>query len=88
MEDYPANTEDGRRWVRRGDIPGLMDETFLRALKLYTMWKRFGLPHGRGWLAESEGVLQMISIVDEETNLYERHRLEESRKNRGNSRRT
>jgi len=71
LEDYPASNADGRRWILRGKIKELFDATFYDSIYLYTMWKRFGLPHGRGWLAESEGVLQRISIVDEERNLYE-----------------
>lgn len=84
-----AHNADGWRWVRRGDIPGLLYSlTFADAMRLYMMWKRFGLPNGRGWLHESEGVLQVISIVDEERNLWEVKEQEARMAERGNSGRT
>lgn len=89
MEDYYASNADGRRWIQRGKIKALFDETFYSAMHLYTMWRRFGLPHGRGWIAESEGVIQLITIVDEERNLYEMREHEAAReKANGNSGRT
>ena len=85
LEPVYASNADGRRWVRRRDIPGHFDATFYEAVRLWTMWKRFGLPHGRGWLAESEGVFQLITIVDEEWSLYESKEHEARIKERGNS---
>ena len=90
MEDYYSTNADGRRWIRRGDIRGMFGDVFRQTMYLYTMWRRFGLPHGRGWLAESEGVLQLISIADEERNLYEMREHEAAREKakHGNSGRT
>lgn len=85
MEPVYATNADGRAWVKRGDIPGYFGEVFYFAMYQWAMWKRFGLPHGRGWMGESEGVLQVITVVDEEQALWERREQEKRMAERGNS---
>lgn len=78
----------GKRWIKRGEILGYFDETWATAVELWRRWKMFGLPHGRGWLAETPAVLQAIDIVESEKNLYESRSLEEQREKSGSSRGT
>jgi hypothetical protein len=52
---------------------------------MWRRFKRFGLPHGSGWLNERESVVDAISVVDEEQSYYESRKLEEARKKRGSS---
>ena len=56
---------------------------FFEALNLWGMWKRFGLPHGKGWLDESHRTIQLIRTVDEERNLYDSKEMESKRGSSG-----
>lgn len=76
---------DGCRWIIRGSIKDLYDETFHCAVSLWKRWKQFGLPHNAGWLNERPSVIEAIGIVEDERNLYESRKAEETRKKRGDS---
>ena len=69
--------EDGKRWIRRGDVIDYFDETFNSAVYQWQRWKMFGLPHGGGPMSERPIVVQAIQIVEEEKNLYESRKSEE-----------
>ena len=79
----------GWRWILRDDIPALFTEDLFDAIHLWKRWKRFGLPHGGGWLDEGERIIQLINIVEDEWNLYESGERESAReKSSGGSRGT
>lgn len=71
-------------------MPGYFDELFHEAVYQWKRWRMFGLPHGRGWLAETDIVLQVIDTVEGERNFFESKSIEAERKRRenGNSRGT
>ena len=76
---------DGFRWIKRGSIAEIYDDAFHTAVTLWKRWKQFGLPHGNGWLNERPLVVEVIGLVEDERNLYESRKAEETRKKRGDS---
>jgi hypothetical protein len=55
--------------MRRGDVPGLLaDELFVTGMREWNRFRRFGLPHGRGYLHEKRLYLRVIEIFEQEYN--------------------
>ncbi len=42
----------------------IFDQTYYSAMKLWSDWKQFGLPHGRGYVHEKPIVLTVLRIID------------------------
>ncbi len=59
--------EEDQAGVRRGDIPGLLDDQFVRAaLKEWSRYKRFGLANGHGWRGERALYVRTIEVCEQE----------------------
>lgn len=58
----------GLTWneIQELKTPFLMD-----AMSLYNRYKRFGLPHGKGWANERATVISALEIIDNEARLYD-----------------
>jgi hypothetical protein len=62
----------GKELVRRGDIPALIeDELVQTAFGEWHRFRRFGLPHARGWAAERPVYVRIIEICEQEYDLYQ-----------------
>ena len=70
---------EGNGFIPFADIPLVFDELFYSAVNEYLAWKRFGLPHGAGWMNERALWVRAVTIVDEEHGVYESRKIEESR---------
>ena len=58
-------------FVRRGEIAGILsDELVVTAWSAWRRYRRFGLPHGSGYLAERRRYLQAIEICEQEHDLF------------------
>lgn len=74
---YLRSGDDGRALVRRGDIPGLLDDPFVsRALREWARYRRFGLAHGNGPAGERHLYVRVIETAELEAD-YVRGRLDE-----------
>ncbi len=50
----------------------VFDTDFLRAsINLWVTFKRCGLPHGKGWYEERATVIDIINLLDAESNRYD-----------------
>jgi hypothetical protein len=77
---YSNSTEDGFSYVRRGDIPGIITgETVVTAWNEWQRWKRFGLPHGQGWINERPQWIKAVEICEQEFQLWQAREMEEAR---------
>jgi hypothetical protein len=43
----------------------------MMSVNLWMTFKRCGLPHGRGWFEERATVIDIINILDSESNRYD-----------------
>lgn len=69
--------------MQRKLIPKLVNnETFVTAWNEWAKWKRFGLPHGQGWLFERPLWIQAIEILEQEFELYQSREMEGVHNNR------
>ena len=64
------------------EIKELKTEFFYLSWRLYTNYKLFGLPHGSGWASERNTVLEIIRILEEETNAHDAWEMEQNRPSR------
>jgi hypothetical protein len=55
------------------------DETFVTAWSEWSRYKRFGLPHGRGWRAERPQWVRAIEAIDQEFELYQSEEIKRAR---------
>lgn len=46
-------------------VPGMKSQDVSDYLTLYNRWKRFGLPHGKGWLHELPWVIDLLAFLDD-----------------------
>lgn len=53
------------------EIQELKTPFFSMAMELYHNFKLFGLPHGNGWLNERDLTLDILSILEDETNAFD-----------------
>jgi len=44
----------------------LEDRFVVSAWNAWCRWKRFGLPHGKGWMAERNAYIRAIEIIEQE----------------------
>lgn len=67
----PLSVQDEPVRVRRGDVPGLLEgPLFLSGLREWNRYRRFGLPHGRGYLGERRLYALVIEIFEQEYNAF------------------
>lgn len=56
----------------RQDQIDVMETDFLyRSIALWVTFKRCGLPHGKGWFDERATVIDIINILESESNRYD-----------------
>lgn len=67
-KDKEGNVVDGTDFMTQEDINQLDTPLFQNAWQLYCNFKRYGLPHGKGYLAERQIILTLIDILDSAVN--------------------
>jgi hypothetical protein len=76
----PGRVEGTWRFIKRGNVPGLLiDELHRSAWNQWCRWKRFGLPHGGGYLQEGELWVTCMEILDEEQAVYQQAKMRKGR---------
>ncbi|MCL2181027.1 MAG: hypothetical protein FWB83_07855, partial [Treponema sp.] len=59
-----------REWViKRGEVHGYLSPEFYTAYKLWSRIKRYGWPHGQGWIREPAGLVELVELFDTELEL-------------------
>lgn len=53
------------------EIDEMETEFLARSISLWVTFKRCGLPHGKGWFDERATVIDIINILESESNRYE-----------------
>ena len=53
------------------EIDAMETEFLMRSISLWMTFKRCGLPHGKGWFDERATVIDIINILDGESNRYD-----------------
>jgi hypothetical protein len=76
LQKLPGIREGTWRFIKRGSVPAILaDELHRCAWNEYCRWKRFGLPHGGGYLQEGALWVTCMEIIDEEQAVYQRSRM-------------
>ena len=53
--------------VKRSEIKtSYLDNEFWSTYAIYKNWKRFGLPHGAGWLNEHSETIELLNLMQDE----------------------
>jgi len=55
----------------QAEIDVMETEFLTHSVSLWMTFKRCGLPHGKGWFDERATVIDIINILDSESNRYE-----------------
>jgi hypothetical protein len=64
---YSSVAENGKTFIRRGDIPAIMRDDFVRdALSEWNRFTRFGLANGAGWKNERILYVRVIEVCEQE----------------------
>lgn len=64
---YLSTAESGKTLVRRGDIPQIIEDPFIRdALSEWSKYRRFGLAHGAGWKNERLLYIRVLECCEQE----------------------
>ena len=53
------------------EIDAMETEFLMRSISLWVTFKRCGLPHGKGWFDERSTVIDIINILESESNRYD-----------------
>ena len=65
----PLSTQEEPVRVRMGDIEALLKgPLFATGMREWSRFRRFGLPHGRGYLQENRLYVRVIEIFEQEYN--------------------
>lgn len=69
----------------RRDIPQFRTEFFARSMRLYNNWKLFrqAPPRGMGFAEERTTTIDILMILEEESNLYDAWEREKASKKKG-----
>ncbi|MFW5777401.1 MAG: hypothetical protein ACOCZB_08970 [Spirochaetota bacterium] len=64
---YLSTEDEGKGFVRRGDIPAIMADEFTRdALGEWNRYRRFGLANGQGWRQERMLYVRVLEVCEQE----------------------
>ena len=66
FDDQPVDLGSPYGLVKRKDIYPLYTEDLTNAVMLWKDYRRFGLPHGGGYAAETEEYITLISAFEDE----------------------
>ncbi len=68
MYDPPSRTMIvADRWeVRRVDIPGMFNEAFWQAVRVWAAWKQRGWPFSGGWAEQPAHIVEIGEAIEEE----------------------
>jgi hypothetical protein len=85
----PANKEAlGGFVVVRNTIPDYCTREFATALRLWSDWKRFGLPYPGGWAEQPEPIMAVIRLFEAEYTEWESKKNDSRRAETRNHRRS
>jgi hypothetical protein len=67
--------------VKRCDIKTkYLDSEFLSCYRIYKNFKRFGLPHGLGWINESAQTIELLNFIQDEVDACEYEEIKKRKK--------
>jgi hypothetical protein len=68
MRTQPLNRKDvlGGHAVRRRDIENYFTEDFARAFRIWSDYKRFGLPYAGGYARQPAQIIEIIRLFENE----------------------